>query len=103
MTYKMILDIGKAFELEEDFLQKLVMDKETIIKYNKKAGAISIFDTKTEKWKIFQTVVSGSYIYFYEKNLQLYPTSYFHLVNADLKLLPKKDQYFSLNVLFHCS
>lgn len=103
MTYKMILDIGKAFELEEDILQKLITDKETIIKYNKKAGAINVYDTKMEKWKIFQTVVSGSYIYFYEKNLQLYPTSYFYLENAELKSLPKMNQYYPLNVFFKSS
>ena len=84
-TYAKFLRIGETLRLESEILKLLQTDKAQLLKDNKKIDTAFYFSEKVGKWKLHYLILSGAYVYFYETNKQLYPSSYYYLTNASVK------------------
>ncbi len=87
LLYNYFVNIGEAFGTSEGDggWSELVRDKATVIKAMRMIGVVKRRGEGLKKyWYKYYCCLSGGYLYFYEANRQLYPTTYFYLKNAEI-------------------
>ena len=85
--YNYFVNISEVFgsREEDEAWSELVRDKATVIKAMRMIGVVKKRGEGLKKyWYKYYCCLSGGYLYFYEANRQLYPTTYFYLKNAEV-------------------
>ncbi len=85
--YNHYMNIMGSLDLseEDEAWSELVRDKATVIKAMRMIGVVRKRGEGLKNyWYKYYCCLSGGYLYFYEGNKQLYPTSYFYVKNAEV-------------------
>ena len=87
IIYNYFANISEAFVLNEndEAWIELFHDKKAIIQAQRMAGVIKKRSNGIKKnWYKYYGCLSGGYLYFYETNRQVHPSTYFYLKNTEV-------------------
>lgn len=100
-TYREFTKIGNTLVLESEIIKLLQTDKASLVKDAKKIDSIMFYNESNGKWARHYAILSGAYLYLYETNKQLYPTSYYYLLNANIQDNGKnaESEIYNLSIL----
>lgn len=97
---KLLMNIGDAFTLDNNILQVMKIDKDSIMKSSKKIDLFYCLESQSSSWKQYYVVFSESYLYFYETECQKIPSMSFFLANTTLKKESVEEDLYVLSVSF---
>ena len=95
---KLLMNIGEAFALDDNILQVMKIDKDSIMQSSKKIDLFYCLVQQSSTWKQYFVVISESYLYFYETETQKIPSMSYYLGNSILTIKSAEEGLFVLSV-----
>ncbi len=91
LIYHRLVTIRSVFDLDSKILEMLKTDKQKALKSAVKSDTL-FCRTAENDWHQRYVLLSGAYLYIYEKNVQSSPSAYYYIVNAVVHECPHSDQ-----------